>query len=382
MGIIGVCCGLSASSHQPFSKMVSIESSKARRPNLLSLRFSGGWERLRQNPGFPKTAMNAHFTEMILQSTGATGFEVEECLQELWSGYGQILRLTLEGAAQSTAVAKWISLPEQANHPRGWDTDRSHQRKVRSYEVESHWYRHYNSACGVACRTPRLLGHEQLEGETCLLLEDLDDAGFSRRCTELSWQEVAVCLRWLAEFHATFLREDSAPPEGLWEVGTYWHLATRPDEWNALEDLLLKEAAQKIDETLSGARFQTLVHGDAKLANFCFSEDKKRVAALDFQYVGGGCGMKDVAYFLGSCLEEDVLLAREEELLESYFQFLTAALQSRGNPLDPSAVIAEWRELFPFAWTDFHRFLKGWCPTHWKLNQYSEEMSDRVFKAF
>lgn len=322
--------------------------------------------------------MSPSFTEMILQSTGATRFEVAEVLQELWSGYGQILRLSLAGGERRTVVAKHIALPEKVNHPRGWDTDRSHQRKVKSYEVEAHWYQHYNSQCGPSCRTPQFLGQAKEGLETLLLLEDLDESGFSLRCSSLALDEVKLCLRWLAEFHSTFLQERPSPPEGLWEVGSYWHLTTRPDEWEALEDSPLKEAASQIDQILSKARYQTLVHGDAKLANFCFSKDKKEVAALDFQYVGGGCGMKDVAYFLGSCVGEDHLAELEDELLESYFLALTQALLDWGSSLDLAEVVAEWRELYRYAWTDFYRFLKGWCPTHWKLNPYSESLAQRV----
>jgi thiamine kinase-like enzyme len=65
----------------------------------------------------------------------------------------------------------------------------------------------------------------------------------------------------------------------------------------------LKEAAPVIDEKLNTCAYKTFVHGDAKLANFCFAPDGQ-VAGVDFQYVGGGCGMKDVAYFIGSCLNE------------------------------------------------------------------------------
>ena len=46
--------------------------------------------------------------------------------------------------------------------------------------------------------------------------------------------------------------------------------------------------------------------------------------------------------------------------------------------VDADAVETEWRRLFPFAWADFHRFLKGWSPGHWKINAYSERMVGRV----
>jgi thiamine kinase-like enzyme len=121
------------------------------------------------------------------------------------------------------------------------------------------------------------------------------------------------------------------------------------------------------------------VNGDAKLANFCFSDDG-RVAAVDFQYVGGGCGMKDVAYFLGSCLCEDECERQEAALLDYYFRALEAALETRAKQVDFSALEANWRDLYPVAWTDFFRFLQGWSPGHWKIHRYSERLAREVLE--
>ncbi|MDQ8189208.1 phosphotransferase [Roseibacillus persicicus] len=326
------------------------------------------------------TALSS-FNSFILKRTGARAFAVVDVMQELWSGYGQILRLGLEGGELKTVVAKHIAPPAAGNHPRGWNTSLSHARKVRSYQVEDNWYGDYNPKHDPNCRTPAMLGSTCVGGHTLLLLEDLDAAGYPERLDSAGWGEVSLCLHWLAEFHSIHLSESPKSWPGLWEVGTYWHLDTRPDELAALQDDALRAAAPSIDERLREARFQTLVHGDAKLANFCFSKSSEQVAGLDFQYVGGGCGMKDVAYFLGSCLDEGTMERREDELLDSYFRFLTGALQRRRSGIDSAAVEAEWRELFPLAWTDFHRFLKGWCPTHWKLNHYSERTAAEVVGA-
>ncbi len=311
----------------------------------------------------------------VKASTGATRVELAEVVQELWSGYGRILRLNLVGAEQSSIIAKHIAAPTLRSHPRGWVTDLSHERKVRSYEVELAWYRNWSSRCHERCRIPRFLAAGQNGDDVFLLLEDLNAAGFPRRLSALTSPQIDACLAWLAEFHATFLGEN---PNDLWETGTYWHLATRPDELKALTDPGLKKAAAAIDRRLSAATYQTVVHGDAKLANFCFSADGSEVAALDFQYVGRGCGMKDLAYFIGSCLDEEACETRESALLDSYFQSLRVALTQHQPETNPKAVETEWRELFPFAWTDFHRFLKGWCPGHWKINGYSERIAREV----
>ncbi|MDA8632150.1 ecdysteroid 22-kinase family protein [Verrucomicrobiales bacterium] len=323
------------------------------------------------------THLGEKFESVILKATGASAMRVESVIQELWSGYGQILRIALTNGDREHIVAKHIVMPQGSRHPRGWNSNFSHERKVFSYKVETEWYQSWSTRCDDQCRIPEFLSFARNGENILLVLEDLDASGFPSRRTALEWNQIELCLKWLAEFHATFLGEI---PSGLWDTGTYWHLETRPEEFDALDDEPLKAAAATIDQKLSAARFQTFVHGDAKLANFCFSENRDEVAMLDFQYVGGGCGMKDVAYFIGSCLDEDSCEAQEGALLTSYFASLETALNRRRPDIDANAVITEWRELFPVAWTDFHRFLKGWCPGHWKINSYSERVARKVLE--
>jgi len=125
------------------------------------------------------------------------------------------------------------------------------------------------------------------------------------------------------------------------------------------------------------------VHGDAKLENFCFSDNTQapnmtRVAAVDFQYTGGGCGVKDVAYFLSSCLSEARLQREAASLLDFYFARLCSALQNLKPHLDPSLVEAEWRKLFPLAWADFVRFMLGWAGEHYSLQGYSQQLTEQA----
>lgn len=208
-------------------------------------------------------------------------------------------------------------------------------------------------------------------------MEDLDAAGFPVRKSSLDKAGVKLCLSWLANFHAAFLNE---VPDGLWQTGTYWHLATRPDELEAMQEGDMKRFAHAIDKMLNECAYQTFVHGDAKVANFCFSNDEKSVAAVDFQYVGRGCGMKDVAYFLGSCLSEHECDQWEEELLNYYFVELKTALDLMEKKVDWHVLKAEWLALFPVAWTDFYRFMLGWMPTHRKINAYTKKTASQVIK--
>jgi Ecdysteroid kinase-like family len=319
--------------------------------------------------------MKNNFQEIICKATGASELFEIEVIQSLWSGYGKIIRYELKESERKSVVVKHVKLPDQKNHPRGWNTDISHQRKIKSYQVETAWYKQWSQSCDDYCRIPHCLALESEGDEVLIVLEDLNESGYPKRKNTVSMLQLQACLSWLANFHATFFGKKAT---GLWEIGTYWHLDTRPDELRVLKDSNLKNAATKIDQKLQQSPYQTFVHGDAKLANFCFSQNGKAVAAVDFQYVGGGCGIKDVAYFIGSCLYEDECERLETELLNYYFSQLTIALSRKKITVDPQAVEHNWRALYPLAWTDFHRFIKGWSPGHWKIHSYSERIAAEV----
>ncbi len=319
--------------------------------------------------------MNNSVEDHILKTIGCSKAYAVEKIQDLWSGYGSIERYRLEGFESETLIVKHVRIPDKKNHPRGWNTNKSHQRKLKSYHVESAWYEKWSGSCSKSCYVPHCYSTESSEEEFLFILEDLDASAFPKRMSSVGLTEIRACLKWLAHFHATFMGKT---PESLWSTGTYWHLDTRPDELQALKDRELKDAASVIDQKLKDCQYQTFVHGDAKLANFCFSDDGKKVAAVDFQYVGGGCGMKDVAYFIGSCLDETHCEKYETELLDYYFSVLSNVVKAKGFDSDVNSLVETWRSLYPVAWADFHRFLKGWSPEHWKLNSYSEKTTRNV----
>jgi len=183
--------------------------------------------------------------------------------------------------------------------------------------------------------------------------------------------QIHSCVRLLANLHGQFISHKAT---GLWDFGSYWCLATRQEELDRMEDSQLKAFAKSIDFKLNECKFQTILHGDTKVANFCFSKDESKVAAVDFQYVGKGCGMKDLIYFMSSCLDGSECEKKESEILEVYFKEINNYLPSNEAIL----LEKEWRSMYKYAWADFNRFLKGWSPGHWKMNDYVEEITKEV----
>ena len=316
--------------------------------------------------------------EFVLECARANTYISKETIQSLWSGYGKIERWRLSGSEYKQVITKQV-IPGVGDHPRGWNTDLSHQRKLNSYQVETNWYEFIlNRNKPSLARVPHCLGTKKVGDQVLLVLEDLDSSGFAGRRNLINAQEWQACVHWLASFHLENMNQST---EGLWESGTYWHLQTRPDELARLDDANLREAAPKIDQKLKDTKYQTLVHGDAKLANFCFNQEGTEVAAVDFQYIGGGCGMKDLAYFVGSCFREEEAERIEKEVVDFYFSGMRELNQKLGAPISVDQLEMDWRPLYRVAWADFHRFMKGWSPGHWKLSDYSERVTREVIES-
>lgn len=237
-----------------------------------------------------------------------------ERIQSLWNGYGELNRVVLESGP---VIVKWARPPTNATAKRA------------SYANELAFYEQLRPTS----RVPKLLA-SRVTDEWLLVLEDLDAAGFSRRTDAANGADLDAVLRWLAEFHLQFLG-------AAWPArGTYWHLDARRDELASIDNPILRRTAPDLDARLKAAKLQTLVHGDAKDENFCFSADH-RVAAVDFQYVGYGAGIVDIAYLL-------------------YGRSDAADALDRYCSLLPTELAAESRVLYPVAQRDFERFLAGW----------------------
>lgn len=304
--------------------------------------------------------------EQITWVERITGHPVENTslIQSLWNDYGACFRAKLVNI-DAPVVVKCVTPNPEAKHPRGWQSNHGHNRKVRSFQIEQYFYANLQPLTHLNCQVPRSLYADKEGDASLLVLEDLDHLGFTARRNTLSLSEACVVLKWLANFHALFI---STRDTSVWPQGGYWHLATRQAEWQAMEDGPLKKNAKLISDRLHNTPYSTILHGDAKVANFCFTQCMTQCAAVDFQYAGQGPGIIDVAYFLGSALSEKDLDESTDFCLDHYFEWLDQALPKTMSQREKETLISQWRALYVFACADFHRFLAGWSPEHWKIN--------------
>ena len=100
---------------------------------------------------------------------------------------------------------------------------------------------------------------------------------------------------------------------------------------------------------------------------------------------------------MGSALTTQEQQEHRKALLDTYFNELEIALLARLSEKehhcdfthsdgslnndtltynDVVQVIKEWKDLYSFACADFYRFLAGWSPEHWKIDQELQHQTD------
>ncbi len=323
----------------------------------------------------------------LRRATGASQITDLDVLQPVWGGNGQVMRVELAGASVERVVVKHITLPAGTKRKKRIK-DASVARTVASYDNELTFYQRYASPAKVGLKMPHFFGGQTLEDGWLFILEDLESSTWVRAKKAYDEPDLRAALNWLADFHARYLGHSA---EGLWKAGSYWNWASRKDEASRMVDTRLKTAAAALDSALNQCRFKTLIHGDAKTDNFCFSKETGGpVAAIDFQYVGPGCAMKDVMCLLDSSLDPHSAQSQAPRLLDYYFDRLRCALREEAAPdrqrpegglnheersaIDVQAVEDEWRSLYPVAWADYYRFLDGWAPGKYPPFAYVQDM--------
>lgn len=244
--------------------------------------------------------------------------------------------------------------------------DEGHLRKLLSYAVEQNFYSDVIPLLGDGINVAKCLAStrsmdgrkaaDELKGLMAMIIVDLRPnfpvAGEKR--SVLNRAQVCGSLDWLAAFHSRSwdLLSDSLedcvlPPleehrkrqdtgiiagSGLWLNGGYTYLATRRTEYASLADDGYSEWSEAMCSpsggsslsiaemaalflTPRGRPIESLIHGDVKSENLFTTSKGDQVAFFDFQYVGRGLGVCDLAK-LFTCSVPMHMLVEDESLPE------------------------------------------------------------------
>ena len=211
-----------------------------------------------------------------------------------------------------------------------------------AYEKEVRFYRELASTVGI--RTPRCWFADIApeDGDFVMLMEDLAPAVQGDQLAGCSVDEAALALEEASRLHAPrwgdpgleqlgFLTAPSTQSGQLLQAvyKTLWPgFAERYATSLSREalDLSQRLGDRLADWVLSGRAPLTLVHGDYRIDNMLFGSEAGGypLAVVDWQTLGLGAGVADVAYFLGASLLPEERRSHEKALVREYHAHLVA----------------------------------------------------------
>lgn len=218
---------------------------------------------------------------------------------------------------------------------------------LKCYTLELGWYRELTHSIDVAC--PQCLHLESATDDLdfVLLLEDLAPARQGDQLAGASIGQIEAALRQAARLHAPFWG-DARISEFAW-------LQPSDSSSNMVRMLLAPLYAQFRERYASrlepdilqmGDAFvarldgymnrppaaNTVQHRDFRIDNLLFSPAGDHAHVVDWQTLGIGPGVLDVAYLIGTSIADAGVRAKEERRLLAFYTDELAALGVETNP--------------------------------------------------
>ena len=233
---------------------------------------------------------------------------------------------------------------------------------MKCYTLELGWYRDLAGEAKVACPRCLHLESENDDLDFVLLLEDLAPARQGDQLAGASLGQIEAALKQAAGLHAPFW--------GNGRAGAYEWLAPNENSTSMIRMLLpalYPQFRERYAERLSpdilemGETFvarldgylgrapavTTLQHRDFRIDNILFAPGDEQAFVVDWQTLGVGAGVADVAYLIGTSIADPAVRKREEaRLVEFYAQELAAfGVAAKRDEL--------WREYRLYAFSGF-----------------------------
>ncbi|TID27978.1 hypothetical protein E6O75_ATG00745 [Venturia nashicola] len=389
--------------------------------------------------------------EVASQLLSAKGLKLVSytTIQSLWAGYGHICRLSAVPASDSTAglpkhdpislILKYISPPAtNPNQPQ----KEGHLRKILSYQIEQYFYTKLAPQMPKNIAVPECLSSiddkkSNSNASTAMILTDLRHAFpvAGEKRAELSETQVYATIDWLASFHGFWWDKIKSldrstlnlPPlqhfeetnsmtarQGVWLNGGYTYLATRRDEFDdlcfsgsewaaalctrandvkdgpSIAEIVAKSLSPSADGSKEGpiSDYETLIHGDVKSENLFTTTNGDRVAFYDFQYVGLGLGVCDLAKLFTCSVPERMIESPasksmgmgpgEEKLLKRYRDKLT---QASGKDYKWDVLVKHWERAL-VDWLRFQASWGFWGNTAWLEARVRHILQDEEWKLW
>ena len=330
-------------------------------------------------------------------------------------------------------ILKFISPPSSKRN------DEGHIRKILSYQIEQYFYTQLAPQLPATIPVAKCLAsinEQRPDGgsTTAMILSDLaqDYPVAGEKRAALSYKQALSALDWLSNFHGFWwsrvedldrsklvlppfeqAKRETPSSNSVWLNGGYTYLATRqseyqnlvhdPDsEWSAALTRPVADRNQSIAELVAAFlapstssktpidRYQTLIHGDVKSENLFTNTPGDQVAFYDFQYVGLGLGVCDLAKFFTCSVPLEMLVLSEEvpevlamdegekALLEKYWSNLKSF---GGREYDWGLFVRHW-ETALVDWLRFQASWGFWGNTEWLEARVRSILRDEGWREF